>query len=265
MWHSYYDISPRRRFSRLRQQIWAHLHFPFHVSIILSSEGSQILALTLDIVLKLRYLADTFLFACETPRPTKEYALRLLNSTITDMEIDFSRAQEEKKAITRILNSLWDYTYLCGDDDMQGANNFTYGLTEERSKELMGNVTVSLFSSMGITPTTDGHNNVDGKKLVKTYISLLTFVYVYYFFAVALSMVHFAAFASLTQRHCRSTYNGIAIAFRLASAVLLMALVFLAYDFDSVYRFMTSPIIIFVYPLVLLAGSCVPVLGSVWY
>lgn len=222
------------------------------MSIILSSEGCQILALTLDIVLKLKYLTNTICFSCEEPRPTTSVALKLLNSTITDMEIDFSKAQGEKRAIHDIMGIL-ETMNLCASNDSM-ANSTKYGLTDARSAQLLGNVTASLFSSMGITTPEEDLNNADGKKFLKTYVSFLTFVYVYYFVVASLAMVHFATFALLTRRHHRPVYNAIAAGTRLLCAVFLVSLIAFVQNFDLTYYYMTSPVIIFTFALTLLIG-----------
>ncbi|KKA23186.1 hypothetical protein T310_2779 [Rasamsonia emersonii CBS 393.64] len=250
LWQSYYDISPRERYGKIRQQIWTQLHFPFHASLILSSEGSQILALTLDIALKLRYLGETIIFACEEPRPDRQYAIALLNDTIVDMEIDFSKgALQERLAINLILNSLWDNPQLCPDNST--TNSTDYALTQVQARNLMGNVTVSLFASMGITPTKGDLSRFGSSTLLMMYVNLLGFVYMYYFVTVALSMGYFAAFVHLTKRHPRPLHNGIAIGVRVLLGLFLLALVSFSRNFDLTYFFMTSPIIIFTFALAL--------------
>jgi hypothetical protein len=241
----------------MHQQIWTQLHFPFHAVLILSAEGCQLLALTLDIALKIRYLGETIAFACEEPRPSPLYAIRLLNSTITDMEIDYTRgATEEKKAIDRIIDSLWSNpNFLCPGND-----SAYYLLTNDRATDLLGNVTVSLFSSMGITPSTDDLSQFSSRTLLMMYIYLLGFVYVYYFIVTSLAMVHFAVFVFLTRRHPRRLYNGIAIGVRAVFAVLLMSLASFTRDFDLTYHFMTSPIIIYTFTLTLFIGLFSPIL-----
>jgi hypothetical protein len=251
LWQSYYDISPRVQYGKIHQQIWTQLHFPFHAVLILSAEGCQLLALTLDIALKIRYLGETIAFACEEPRPNPSYAIKLLNSTIADMEIDYSRgALGEKKAIDTMIDYLWnDPSILCPAND-----SAQYLLTSERSTDLLGNVTVSLFSSMGVTPSTEDLSQF-GSKTLSMYVHLLAFVYVYYFVVSSLAMVHFAIFVFLTGRHPRRLYNGIAIGTRSVFAVLLMSLASFTSDFRLTYRFMTSPIIIYTFTLALFIGS----------
>lgn len=230
------------------------MHFPFHASLILSSEGSQILALTLDIALKLRYLGETIVFACEEPRPDSQYAIALLNDTIVDMEIDFSKgALQERFAINFILNSLWNSSQLCPDNST--TNSTDYGLTQARARSLMGNVTVSLFASMGITPTKGDLSRFGSSTLLMMYVNLLGFVYMYYFASVSLSMGYFAAFVHITKRHPRPLHNAIAIGVRVLLGVFLLALVTFSRNFDLTYFFMTSPIIIFTFALALFKGE----------
>ncbi|KAI7969676.1 hypothetical protein EIK77_005796 [Talaromyces pinophilus] len=236
-------------------QIWTHLHFPFHMCIILSSEACQILALALDISLKLRYLLETTNFACEEPRPAMGAALNLLNRTITDMEIDYTRAPHEKAAIHNVLGTLWNQTNICSSANTTGAK--AYGIKEEQGRFLTGNVTVALFSSMGITLEDPDSTSSEGMQYVKLYLGLLAFVYVYYFITVGLAMLHFAIFATLTSRHPGLWFNAIAAGFRLVCAAVLISQIAFAKNFDLTYKYMTHPIILYTFSLTMLAGEYV--------
>lgn len=229
------------------QQIWTQLHFPFHVMVVLLSEGSQILVLTLDISLKLKYLSNTILSACEPPRPDPNFAIDQLNSTIVDMDIDYTKgALKEQRCIQYILQTLRDSPQLCPSMNNPGS------LTLQHSHDLMGNVTASLFSSMGITLPVDV---VESEKLLMLYLRLLGFVYIYYFVVASLAMFILAAFVFLTQRHTGRIYAWVAITTRVLLGIILLAMVTIVANFDLIYRFMTSPLIIFTFTLALFVGE----------
>lgn len=251
LWQAYFDVSPRGRLGILAQQLWAQLHFPFHVALILLLEGSQILALTLDVTLKLKYLAETILFACEEPRPNAKTAVELIRSTIMDMEIPFRRgATQEWAAITSLLNELAEEP-LCPMPEP-----FSYFHTEDLFSDLMGNVTAALFSSMGITPTvTEDISRLDSDQLLRMYMKVLAFVYVYFFVVASLCMCLFAAFLALARRHNCRLYLGISIGWRLLLAVFLASLVSFTTHFPLAYSFMTSPTILYSFTFTLLTGQ----------
>ena len=209
--------------------------------IILSSEACQILALALDISLKLRYLLETTNFACEEPRPAISAALNLLNRTITDMEIDYTRAPHEEAAIHNVLGTLSNQTSICPSVNTTGTK--AYGIKEEQGRFLTGNVTVALFSSMGIT--------------LEDPDSTSSFVYAYYFITVGLAMWHFAIFATLTSRHPNPWFNAIAVSFRLVCAAILISQIAFAKNFDLTYKYMTHPIILYTFSLTMLSGESV--------
>jgi hypothetical protein len=175
------------KYGSICQQIWIQLHFPLHVALILLAEASQIIALTLDVSIKLKHLKDTIFFACEEPRPDPEFAVRLLNSTITDMEINYNRAHTEESAIRLILTSLQASRSLCDSEDPAGT------MSTQLLRNLTGNVTTALFSSMKLTPPTIGLSHLDNRILMMEYIKFFEFVYLYYFVVAAITMFLFAA------------------------------------------------------------------------
>ncbi|KAL3465316.1 nineteen complex-related protein 2-domain-containing protein [Aspergillus heterothallicus] len=251
IWQEYFDLTPRRAMSTIAQQLWAQLHFPFHVVLILLLEGSQILALTLDITLKLQYLVETILFACEEPRPPPDIAIRLLRQTIEDMEIEYSRgAINEQMAIYEILDDLPNHQ-LCPINGTIG-----FRLTQNRINDLVGNVTSALFSSMRIVPPRSANlNQMDSSQLLRMYVELLGFVYVYFFVVASIAMFLFAAFSFLARRHDKLFAIGIGVAVRIILGVFLASLTVFARDFELAYSFMKSPTILYAFTFVLLAGE----------
>ncbi|KAL5001618.1 nineteen complex-related protein 2-domain-containing protein [Aspergillus recurvatus] len=251
IWQEYFDLTPTRTMGTFAQQIWAQLHFPFHVALVLLLEGSQILALTLDITLKLQYLTETILFACEEPRPDPKLAVKLLCDTIADMEIEYSRgAINEQMAIHDILNDLPNHE-IC---PVNGTIGFT--LTRNMFNDLVGNVTSALFSSMRIVPPQSAHvSTMDSSQLLRMYVELLGFVYVYFFLVASLAMLLFAAFGLLAQRHDKPLAMAIGVAVRIISGVFLASLTIFAKHFELAYSFMKSPTILYAFTFVLLGGK----------
>ncbi|KAL5044911.1 hypothetical protein BDW71DRAFT_198584 [Aspergillus fruticulosus] len=254
IWQEYFDLTPTRTMGTFAQQIWAQLHFPFHVALVLLLEGSQILALTLDITLKLQYLTETILFACEEPRPDPKLAVKLLCDTIADMEIEYSRgAISEQMAIHDILNDLPNHE-IC---PVNGTIGFT--LTRNMFNDLVGNVTSALFSSMRIVPPRSAHvSTMDSSQLLRMYVELLGFVYVYFFLVASLAMLLFAAFGLLAQRHDKPLAMAIGVAVRIISGVFLASLTIFAKHFELAYSFMKSPTILYAFTFVLLGGKSTP-------
>jgi hypothetical protein len=217
--------------------------------LVLLSEGAQALALTLNVSLKLQYLRDTISRACELPRLDPRCAIDLINSTIVDMEINYGhKAFRQKTCIESILQSLRDRPPLCPTTESPGA------LDQQTAHDLMGNVTVALFSSMGITPIED-LDSVPSDKLLAMYLKLLGFVFIYYIAATALIMFMFAVFIFLAQHNANSTYRRVTIGIRVALGCALLSLLSLLANFRLVYSFMTSPMILFVFTLALLGGE----------
>ena len=251
LWQVYFDMSPRHRLGKLTQQIWAQLHFPFHVALILLLEGSQILALSLDVTLKLKYLKQTLSFICEEPIPTPISGVALIRSTITDMEIPFSRgATQEWIAISSILEELV-HQPLCPETE-----TFSWIHTDELFSDLLGNVTAALFSSMDITPSNKVDINLlDNQQLLQMYMKVLAFVYMYFFAVTSISMTLFAAFLILTRRHKLRLHLILSTAVHMLLAISLASQVSFATHFPLAYSYMTSPIILYAFSLTLLTGQ----------
>ncbi|EFE41094.1 conserved hypothetical protein [Trichophyton verrucosum HKI 0517] len=248
LWQSYFDITPTEKLGKLRQKMWTCLHFPLHALLILLSEGMQILALTLDVSLKLKRLRDTILSACDITRPTTSDAIDSINRTIASFGIDFTHgAMEEKYAIQGLLWDLRRQSRLCPSEVESGALNI------ERSHDIMGNVTVALFSSMGITPP-DGHTTAKrSEHLLTMYLRMFGFVFLYYFIVAALAMFIFAAFIFLVNHDpTKRVFRLGATGTRVVAGFSLLSIIALVSNFDLAYKYMTNPIILFTVALALL-------------
>ncbi|KAL5361729.1 nineteen complex-related protein 2-domain-containing protein [Aspergillus floccosus] len=245
---AYFDLTPRGALGPYFQQIWAQLHFPFHVALILLLEGSQILALTLDMTLKLGDLTEMIVFACKEPRPIPERAIDLLRRTISDMEINYSHgAIIQQMTIDEILNDL-PFGPLCPDDGLD-----EYPVTRDRLNSLLGNVTAALFTSMGLIPAEDTNiDEMSSSQLLGMYVGLLGFVYEYFFIVASIVMFLFATFVLLCHRHSSCTALAIAMSARLILGMVLASFVLFIRDFGLAYSFMTSPVILYAFTFILL-------------
>ena len=254
LWQAYFDVSPIGMLGKIRQQIWAQLHFPFHLALILLLQGSSILALTLDVTLELKHLADTLASVCTIGLPSDTAGIRLLWDTISEMEIDYARgAINEKNDIAQTFDDLTKGP-LCSINGSQ-----FYTLDSRRVDDLMGNVTAALFQSMDITPSEEETKGMDisilpHEQILRLYMKVLEFVYVYYLVFGAIAMIIFAAFAFLTDRHVRRRYTVIGITFRLVLAGFCAGLIAFTDPFYLAYSFMTSPTILYAFTFILLLG-----------
>ncbi|KAI5296430.1 hypothetical protein KEM52_002698 [Ascosphaera acerosa] len=250
LWQSYFDLSPRQKIGELRQCVWVALHFPLHVSLILLAEGSEILALALDIFAKIRNLGKLLSSVCKPGRDDAVTFVALLRAAINRMDIDYRHSKSnEQQAIDGILQQLQSSPFSCNDES--GFAAFTLA----RSHDLMGNVTTSLFASMGIeAPPT---RNIANHRLLMEYLDLLEFVYLYYFVVAALTMFIFAMLVPLTRQQIIKSFEYLSTGYRLVMAALLGSLTALTVDYSATYRYMTSPIILFTFAGVLLVGLIV--------
>lgn len=264
-----------KKFGRFRQLCWVSFHYPFHVLLVLLSEGWEILALTLDIAVKVQNLSDTISYVCEPVRSHYKDAVALINSTIVDMKISFSRdAVEEESNINSMLWNLTQGWPLC--DSSTRADS----LSLDMAHYLMGNVTAALFHSMGIAlPNGYWHGrgispSSQEPQSLMPYVKLLSFVYVYYFVAAAgimFFLVLFACLARLRESELGSSpattaagrlNTRVLIGIRILLGVVLVTLVALLANWKSIYHFMANPMILFTFTLTLLIGMSI--IGMHW-
>ncbi|KAL1958051.1 hypothetical protein VTO42DRAFT_5263 [Malbranchea cinnamomea] len=248
LWQSYHDISPRGYLRRVGQLIWTVLHFPFHIFLVLLSEGSQILALVLDIALKLKDLRQTIIWLCEHPRPHPAAAVNLLNSTIADMNIDYYRHRvlQEMSAIDLTIQSLRDHLPLCPTNGIPGF------LDHEISQNLMKFVTVSLFATIGMEAPVGNTSSVGSDELLAMYLKQLGFVLVYYIILAAMTMFMFAAFVVLVQGKINRVRRAVMVGIRLVLGCALMSLMAITADSSMADALMTSPWVLFIFTVALL-------------
>lgn len=103
----------RKNLGRSKKQMWTFLHFLSHALLILLPEGSLILALMLDVSFR-DLKDDAMLAACEGRRAGLIATINLLNSTIADMEINYSSGVlQEKFSIGNMLWSLRNNLAVC--------------------------------------------------------------------------------------------------------------------------------------------------------
>jgi hypothetical protein len=60
----YFDNQPKQHYGTIRQQLWAFLHFPLHIAIVLVVEGSQQVVLAHNVVKTWTKFSDEVTTAC---------------------------------------------------------------------------------------------------------------------------------------------------------------------------------------------------------
>ena len=251
LWQSYQDIAPRRMLRRIGQLSWALLHFPFHVFLVLLSEGSQVLSLILDAALKLRDLGKVILWICEHPRPQPAFAVDVLNDTIVDMNIDFHRHRilPHLSAIDSILETLRGALPLCPADDNPGL------LDHNRAHDLLKNVTVSLFANIGITSPVEDYASISSRELLVAYLKKAEFVFAHYLILASLCMFMFAVFVLIVPGKTSRMRTSAMVGNRVVLGLSLLSLVGLFRGSNAIHTFMTTPWVLSIFTAALLLGK----------
>lgn len=194
---------------------------------------------------------------------TSSWAHTKYNRTITDREIPFSRgATQEWTAISSLLECLAEQA-LCPEPSAEvGPVGLQY--TEDLFNDLMGNVIAALFSSMDISPSKKVDISLlDNQQLLRMYMNVLAFIYIYLFVVASLLMGLFTVFLILSRRHERWLDQILSMTPRVALGIFLASLVSFASHFPLAHAFMTSPIILYAFSLTFLTGLFPPSLPLV--
>lgn len=241
---------------RAGQLSWALLHFPFHVFLVLLSEGSQILSLILDVALKLGHLGKKILWMCEHPRPQPDFAVDVLNDTVVGMSFDFHqhRVLPQLSAIKSILDTLRGALPLCPTDDDPGL------LDHNRSHDLLKHVTVALFTNIGISSPVEDYASMSSHELLVEYLKKAEFVFSHYLVLAALCMFMLAVFVIIVPGKTSKVRTGTMIGSRVVLGFVLLSLVGLFRGSNAIHTFMTTPWVLFIFTTALLLGESLSLL-----
>src|SRR6266542_3587648 len=81
----YFDWLTHQHFGSIRQQIWAFLHFPFHLSLVLFMEGTAQFIIWRKLTEILGFVTDKFVTALNVvnsdPSASCDYLVQTINDT----------------------------------------------------------------------------------------------------------------------------------------------------------------------------------------
>ncbi|APA11344.1 hypothetical protein sscle_07g061140 [Sclerotinia sclerotiorum 1980 UF-70] len=171
----YFDWLNRSQFGSMRQQIWAFLHFPFHLALVFLVEGAAQF-------IRWRKVVEVI---------NKEYVDNFKkNPAINSLDLKTRLAN-----ITETIFEKFSPEFTQTFTDTEKAL-FNIGNTTFKSIEQLGNITTlfstvqdSLFDNFGIDPPESDNAVTDPNEEWNENLGVLTLVFTYFFLASGLTLI----------------------------------------------------------------------------
>jgi hypothetical protein len=219
MWVLYFDQIEHDRFGTIRQQIWALLHYPLHVGILLTAEGSTLLIIWNEIVVNLNWMNDN-LWDPSYFATSQDYATSFTNN-LTDFDNRF-KAKE-------LLDS---YNYTAAAANITNFNLSTtegYNHVEEIFNDMVLKLDVFLFENFNVEIPEDADNvNMSESDKVDALASVFSTVFLYFFIAGGCLLIVLAIMYWFGKTHkSRWEYGSIVVRAAVGIALTLVSVSYL--------------------------------------
>lgn len=225
----YFDQIENDRFGTIRQQIWALLHYPLHVAILLTAEGSTLLILWNEIAQDIDWMSNNLLDPAYFDS-SQAYASSLLTN-LTDFENSFKQ---------KYLLDSYNYT--------SGAANFShldFATTEGMNKaedlynDMFTKVAVFLFENFNVDLPPDESTGESELDKLAALASVFWTVFLYYIIAAGCLLIILGVMYWFGKKN-KSRWEYGSIAVRIAVGVGL-SLVSISYLFNTSFNLFFSP------------------------
>ncbi|KZF26046.1 hypothetical protein L228DRAFT_257543 [Xylona heveae TC161] len=247
LWQLYFDRHAIVTSGILGEQVWALLHFPFHIALALVFEGIQNFSIVINISYQIEKLSNVLVSSCFERGENGVQLANALNKTITSFHFATkdNPHPEGLEAINDILIEIQNTTSGCSADTPQAAQHLTPLLQK------FADVTVvALFKRDGIEPPGKGGTHIDD---VDAVFHVFFLSYAYFFIAAAIVLFAFMAFLFIVRRPNRDILDYIAIVVRGVMGFLMLGLAALGFNDQAMENFVGSLMILPTFMLVLFA------------
>jgi hypothetical protein len=226
----YFDQIEHDRFGTIRQQIWALLHYPLHVAILLTAEGSTLLIIWNEIAQDLDWMYNNLLDPSYF-NSSQAYASSLVTN-LTNFDNSFKQ---------KYLSTSYNYT--------SGAANFSHldfatteGLNkaEDLYNDMLFKVAVFLFENFNVDlPDDESTSGLSAEDTLLVHMSVFFTVYLYYLIAGGCLLIVLGVLYWFGKTHkSRWEYGSIAVRI---SAGIGLSLVSISYLFSTSGNLFMSP------------------------
>jgi hypothetical protein len=225
----YFDQIEHDRFGTIRQQIWALLHYPLHVAILLTAEGSTLLIIWNEITQDIDWMNNN-LWDPAYFNSSQAYASSLL-SNLTDFENSFKQKY--------LLDS---YNYTAGAANFSRLDFATtegFDKAEELYSDMITKVLVFLFENFNVElPPEDATVESELDKL-QALANVFWTVFLYYLIAGGCLLIVLGVMYWFGKTN-KSKWEYGSIAVRVAVG-LGLSLVSISYLFNTSFNLFFSP------------------------
>jgi hypothetical protein len=228
MWVLYFDQIEHDRFGTIRQQIWALIHYPLHVAILLTAEGSTQLIVWNEIIVNLNWI-DSNLWDPSYFATAQDYA----SSFVTNLT-DFDDRFKEKELLDY-------YNYTAAAANITRFNLSTtqgYNHIEDIFQDMLTSIDVFLFDNFDVEAPTDASSDT-GVAALDAFFDVFATVFLYYLIAAGCLLIVLAVLYWFGKTH-KSGWEYASIAVRTAVGVGL-SLVSISYLYNTGENLFFSP------------------------
>ena len=243
----YFDYNPKHgQYGVIKQQFWTLLHFPFHLSIVLSMEGLRQLS-TLHGLNTYVDMLFSGIGNLEQPNGVMDWFTYHFNALYDDGTS--KTIVKDYKTITEDIANLEALS--------NGSNATDYELAvSDLLSELLVGIT-EYYGMKAPKPKKNQSQDYSGEGKLGKVIGVFNLVYEYYFVSFGTIFLIFGIFTFLVRPH-RNIYDFLAIAIRVLVGISMFAMVglYTVGSEDVYYDYLYSPWPIPQVCIILVSGMC---------
>ncbi|KAH8812164.1 bacterial low temperature requirement A protein-domain-containing protein [Xylogone sp. PMI_703] len=246
----YFDNVQLEQFGSIRQQIWAFLHFPFHMALVLLMEGINQFVIWRHIIEALGRVFEPLNSAIPDDLDLISGAFDVFNETAYNTLETYWPQKDETLVLNEIFTAL---------DTLNPAMNATGNVTVEAATEASGSIILELFKvvleDFGFEPPEDVAELAPLDQ-ISAYYNVFTLVFGYFFTCAGLVLIGIAilSWLSLTREgRVWKNYIGIASNFLLGVGTCLLSIMLLTSASDNLGESpWTLPLLVFILTIALM-------------
>ncbi|RPA87189.1 hypothetical protein BJ508DRAFT_321078 [Ascobolus immersus RN42] len=248
MWMLYFDHNPRTHYGSIRQQIWALLHYPFHLACVLVPEGFGNMVLWRNIYNSINSVSiwlPKAVYANNAKIPNTTGGSQFINRTMviaeTQKMLKIKEDSEYWKTLLPYINNLTDATEQ--EQYVKAGEKYVLKVSELVFKGFKVELPRSFMKS-------GGGRAEDGFAVAKEYQEVFRLVYAYFFGSAAAMVFLYAIFLFLVRKKS-DRFDIIAMFYRVFVSIGLLCATLVTFHNRSLEKVMYSPWFIPIVPFAL--------------